>query len=125
MEADRVALVTGGSRGVGRGIAQTLAREGVTVYVTGRSVADADLPDRVIRISCDHRDDGQVAAVFERIKAEQGRLDILVNNAWAGYEQMIEDGQFTCPDPFWLQPRWRWDSMMTVGVRGAFVAAQS
>ena len=122
--ADRVALVTGGSRGVGRGIAKALARDGTTVYVTGRSVAAADLPDEVNRISCDHRDDAQVAAVFERIKAECGRLDILVNNAWGGYEQMVEDGQFTWPRPFWIQPRWRWDAMMTVGVRGAFVAAQ-
>jgi dehydrogenase/reductase SDR family protein 1 len=124
IEADRVALVTGGSRGVGRGIAQALARERVTVYVTGRSVATADLPDGVIRISCDHRDDAQVAVAFERIKAERGRLDILVNNAWGGYEQMVEDGLFSWPYPFWLQPRWRWDAMMTVGVRGAFVAAQ-
>jgi len=124
LPAERVALVTGGSRGVGRGIAQALAREGTTVYVTGRSVAAADLPDEVTRISCDHRDDAQVAAVFERIKSERGRLDILVNNAWGGYEQMVEDGQFTWPRPFWIQPRWRWDAMMTVGVRGAFVAAQ-
>jgi NAD(P)-dependent dehydrogenase (short-subunit alcohol dehydrogenase family) len=122
--ADRVALVTGGSRGVGRGIAQALVREGATVYVTGRSVAAADLPDAVIRICCDHRDDAQVAAAFERIEAEHGRLDILVNNAWAGYEQMIEDGQFTWSRPFWLQPLWRWDAMMTVGVRSAFVAAR-
>jgi len=124
IEAEQVALVTGGSRGVGRGVAQALAREGVAVYVTGRSVADADLPDGVIRICCDHRDDAQVAAAFERIKAERGRLDILVNNAWGGYEQMVEGGKFTWPYPFWLQPRWRWDAMMTVGVRGAFVATQ-
>jgi dehydrogenase/reductase SDR family member 1 len=123
-EAVRVALVTGGSRGVGRGIAQALAREGVAVYVTGRSVADADLPDGVVRIPCDHSDDAQVAAVFERIQAEHGRLDVLVNNAWGGYEQMVEEGQFTWSHPFWLQPRWRWDAMVTVGVRGGFVAAQ-
>ena len=122
--ADRVALVTGGSRGVGRGIAQALAHDGTTVYVTGRSVAAADLPDEVNRIACDHRDDAQVAAVFERIMSERGRLDILVNNAWGGYEQMVEDGQFTWSRPFWLQPSWRWDAMMTVGVRGTFVAAQ-
>lgn len=122
--ADRVALVTGGSRGIGRGIAQALAREGATIYVTGRSVQTVSLPDEILPISCDHCDDGQVAAAFERIKAEHGRLDILVNNAWGGYEQMIEDGQFTWSRPFWLQPRWRWDAMMTVGVRGAFVASQ-
>jgi len=124
MRSDDVALVTGGSRGVGRGIAQALVREGMTVYVTGRKVADADLPAAVVRIPCDHREDAQVAAAFERIKSERGRLDLLVNNAWGGYENMVEDGKFTWSEPFWLQPRWRWDAMMTVGVRGAFIAAQ-
>jgi dehydrogenase/reductase SDR family member 1 len=119
-----VALITGGSRGVGRGIAQALAREGAAVYVTGRSVAAADLPAGAVRIPCDHTDDAQVARAFERIEAERGRLDLLVNNAWGGYERMMEDGQFTWSEPFWLQPRWRWDAMMTVGVRAAFVAAQ-
>src|SRR5215469_9364696 len=92
MAADQVVLVTGGSRGVGRGIAQGLAHAGMVVYVTGRSVADADLPKSVVRIPCDHTNDAQVAAVFERIEAEHGRLDILVNNAWGGYENMVEDG---------------------------------
>jgi dehydrogenase/reductase SDR family protein 1 len=128
MEADAesipVALVTGGSRGVGRGVARALAREGIAVYVTGRSVVHADLPDTVVRICCDHTDDAQVSAAFERIQADRGRLDILINNAWGGYEQMVERGQFTWSNPFWLQPLWRWDAMMTVGVRGAFVAAQ-
>lgn len=124
MRTDEVALVTGGSRGVGRGIAQALVHEGMAVYVTGRRVADADLPAAVVRIPCDHTDDAQVAAAFERIKSERGRLDVLVNNAWGGYENMVEDGKFTWSQPFWLQPRWRWDAMMTVGVRGAFVAAQ-
>jgi len=62
MRTDEVALVTGGSRGVGRGIAQSLVREGMEVYVTGRRVADADLPAAVVRIPCDHTDDAQVAA---------------------------------------------------------------
>jgi len=124
MASDQVALVTGGSRGVGRGIAVGLGDQGMAVYVTGRSVASADLPESVVRIPCDHTDDAQVAAAFERIKAEHGRLDILVNNAWGGYENMVEDGRFTWSQPFWLQPRWRWDAMMTVGVRGALVAAQ-
>jgi dehydrogenase/reductase SDR family member 1 len=124
MGSDPVALVTGGSRGVGRGIAQALVRDGMTVYVTGRSVAAADLPDAVVRIPCDHADDDQVATAFERINAQHGRLDILVNNAWGGYENMVQNGQFTWSQPFWLQPRWRWDTMMTAGVRAAFVAAQ-
>src|SRR5438034_2075841 len=62
--------------------------------------------------------------VFERIEAERGRLDVLVNSAWGGYERMVEDGQFTWPAPFWLQPLWRWEAMVAVGVRGAFVASQ-
>src|SRR6185312_15609564 len=123
-ERRKVALVTGGSRGVGRGIAEALVQAGITVYVTGRSVASADLPEEVTRVSCDHSDDAQVAAVFERIGAEQGRLDVLVNNAWGGYERMSEAGEFTWTRPFWLQPLWRWDAMMTVAVRGSFVAAQ-
>jgi len=124
MNERKVALVTGGSRGVGRGIAEALVQAGITVYVTGRSVASADLPEEVTRVSCDHSDDAQVAAVFERIGAEQGRLDVLVNNAWGGYERMSEAGEFTWTRPFWLQPLWRWDAMMTVAVRGSFVAAQ-
>lgn len=119
-----VALVTGASRGVGRGIAEVLAQSGTTVYVTGRSVARADLPDGVIRVPCDHGDDTQVRAAFDRIRSEHGRLDILVNNAWAGYERMVENGVFTWPLPFWQQPLWRWDAMMTLGVRAAFVASR-
>src|SRR5580658_5506731 len=122
--ARAVALVTGGSRGVGRGIAAALAQAGMSVYATGRSVADADLPQGVARVACDHRDDAQVADVFARIGDERGGLDLLVNNAWGGYEGMVEGGEFTWPKPFWLQPRWRWEAMMTVGVRGAFVASQ-
>ena len=65
-----------------------------------------------------------IARVFERIEAERGRLDVLVNSAWGGYERMVEDGQFTWPARFWQQPLWRWEAMVTVGVRGAFVASQ-
>jgi dehydrogenase/reductase SDR family member 1 len=96
MRNDEVALVTGGSRGVGRGIAHALVREGMAVYVTGRRAADADLPAAVVRIPCDHTDDAQVASAFGRIKAEQGRLDVLVNNAWRGYENMVEAGPGRC-----------------------------
>jgi NAD(P)-dependent dehydrogenase (short-subunit alcohol dehydrogenase family) len=119
-----VALVTGASRGVGRGIAQSLAQSGMAVYVTGRGIERTDLPRNVVRVTCDHCDDAQVAAAFAQIEAERGRLDILVNNAWGGYEKMVEDGEFTWNRPFWLQPLWRWDAMMSVGVRGALVASQ-
>jgi dehydrogenase/reductase SDR family protein 1 len=120
----RVALVTGASRGVGRGIATALARAGATVYATGRSVDRADLPDTVQRVVCDHTDDAGVERLFERIRAETGRLEILANSAWGGYERMVEGGRFTWPLPLWEQPRWRWDAMMTAGVRAAFVASQ-
>ena len=124
MDSTLVALVTGGSRGVGAGIARALANSGAAVYVTGRSVMRSDLPDSVLRITCDHRDDAQVAAAFARVEAERGRLNVLVNNAWGGYENIVEEGEFTWNRPFWLQPLWRWDAMMTVGVRCAFVASQ-
>lgn len=90
-----VALVTGASRGVGRGTAIGLDAEGFTVFATGRSIDSADLPASVVRIACDHRRDADTAHVFERI-AEAGQgLDVLVNSAWGGYERMTEDGQFT------------------------------
>ena len=123
-QRERVALVTGASRGVGRGVAVGLADAGARVYATGRTVAHAGLPTSIAAVTCDHTDDPAVAQVFGRIAEEAGKLDILVNVAWAGYERMIEDGQFTWPARFWEQPLWRWDAMMTAGVRAAYVASQ-
>lgn len=120
----QVALVTGASRGVGRGVASALAEAGATVYATGRRVAETRFGGPVHAFTCDHTDDGAVGLVVDRIRQDQGRLDILVNSAWGGYENMVEDGQFTWPLPFWDQPLWRWDAMMTTGVRAAFVASQ-
>ena len=119
-----VALVTGASRGVGRGVALGLHEAGCTVYASGRTVGDADLPAEVVRVPCDHTDDDAVERLFARIDDAHGRLDVLVNSAWGGYERMVEDGRFTWALPFWEQPRWRWDAMMTAGVRAAFVASQ-
>lgn len=119
----RVALVTGASRGVGRGVAAALFAAGATVYATGRTIAAADLPAGVVRIPCDHANDAEVAAVFAKLAGERGRLDILVNSAWGGYERMVEDGAFTWARPFWEQPLWRWDAMLGAGVRAAFVAS--
>lgn len=120
----RVALVTGGSKGVGKGIAEALADAGATVYVTGRTVATTEFATACIPIPCDHTVDAQVETAFERIHSEQGRLDILANSVWGGYEQMFEDGEFTWTRPFWRQPISRWDAMFAAGVRAYFVASR-
>jgi len=122
--AASVVVVAGASRGAGRGIAEALSDAGAVVYATGRSVDKAELPDRVIRMRCDHTNDDDVERLFRRIDEEHGRLDILVNSVWGGYERMVEGNKFTWAVPFWEQPRWRWDAMMTAGVRAAFVASQ-
>lgn len=119
----RVALVTGATRGVGRGVAKALADSGATVFATGRSIGQAPLGDGIRALTCDHTDDDAVARVFRRIDEEAGRLDVLVNACWGGYERMVEDGRFTWPAPFWEQPLWRWEAMITAGVRAAFVAS--
>ena len=128
----KVAVVTGASRGVGKGIAVALADKGATVYVTGRTVAPGahPLPGTVgdtaaevdrrggkgIAVPVDHGQDEQVAALFEKVKQEQGRLDILVNNAFALPEDL------TVPKPFWEKPLSNWE-MVDIGVRSNFVAA--
>jgi dehydrogenase/reductase SDR family protein 1 len=121
----KVALVTGASRGVGKGIALDLLEAGAKVYITGRSVEDMQyIEGKGIAIECDHRNDEQVQAAFAQIANEQGRLDLLVNNVWGGYENMMEDGKFTWSNPFWQQPLWRWEAMFQAGVRANFVASQ-
>jgi len=100
--------------GVGRGIASELAHAGARVFVTGRSVQDGERDDsRITEIRCDHREDEQVAAALARVAQEAGAIDILGNNIWGGYERMMEDGVFTWSKPFWEQPLWRWDAMLT------------
>ncbi len=138
--SDCVALVTGASRGVGRGVALGLGEAGATVYVTGRTTdADppGDLPGTIdataravtsaggkgIALRCDHRDDLQTEAVFARVEAERGRLDLLVNNVWGGYERMTENGVYRFAEPFWQQPTFRWDAMFGAGVRAYYVAS--
>lgn len=117
------ALVTGASRGVGRGVAIELAGQGFTVFATGRSIAIADLPPSIIRIKCDHTLDSDTERVFALIGESCDGVDVLVNSAWGGYERMVEDGQFTWGLPFWQQPPHRWTSMMDAGVRAAFFAS--
>jgi NAD(P)-dependent dehydrogenase (short-subunit alcohol dehydrogenase family) len=132
MSNSHVALVTGASRGAGRGIAVALGSHGCTVYVTGRSekAGDASLPGTIhetaqavtdaggqgIAVRANHRDDGQVKAVFEQIGREQGRLDILVNNACAIHDKL------TSPGHFWEKPMEIVD-MLDVGLRSSFVAS--
>jgi NAD(P)-dependent dehydrogenase (short-subunit alcohol dehydrogenase family) len=129
----KVAVVTGASRGIGKGIALALGTEGATVYVTGRTVTPGahELPGTVgetahevdgrggkgVPVHVDHADDSQVAALFGQIQREQGRLDILVNNAFALPESLTE------PGPFWEKPLSHWD-MVDVGVRSNYVAAR-
>jgi dehydrogenase/reductase SDR family protein 1 len=121
----KVALVTGGTSGVGRGVGRALAAHGARVFVTGRSSHDGvPLDEHVTGIRCDHRLDAQVTAAFEHVAREARGIDILVNNVWGGYERMVEDGQFTWPKPFWEQPLWRWDPMFSAGVRAHYHASQ-
>lgn len=138
---NRIALVTGASRGVGRGVALGLGEAEATVYITGRAVEPGNgpmgLPGTIqetaeevnrlggigIPVRCDHTDDHQVEALFEQIDREQNRFDLLVNSVWGGYERMFENNEFTWPYPFWMQPIWRWDAMFNAGVRAHYVAS--
>ncbi len=135
----KVAVVTGASRGIGRGVALGLGEAGATVYVTGRTLSDGDselpgslestakavseLGGRARVVRCDHTRDEEVESLFARVQGESGRVDLLVNSVWGGYERMSEDGVFTFALPFWEQPWWRWDAMFQAGVRAAYVAS--
>jgi dehydrogenase/reductase SDR family protein 1 len=121
---DRVVVVTGGTYGVGRGVARALAHEGARVFVTGRSAPEGPAEDGVIGIRCDHREEADVQSAFARITQETLGIDILVNNVWGGYERMIDNGAFTWSKPFWEQPIWRWDAMFSAGVRAHYRASQ-
>jgi NAD(P)-dependent dehydrogenase (short-subunit alcohol dehydrogenase family) len=127
-----IALVTGASRGAGRGIAIALGRRGCTVYVTGRSqqAGDHALPGTIfdtaravteaggkgVAVACDHSDDEQVAALYSRILADDGRIDLLVNNAAAIHDELTQPGEF------WEKPL-KLASLIDVGLRSGYVAS--
>ena len=128
----RVVVVTGASRGIGKGMALALGAEGAFVYVTGRTTTPGShpLPGTVgetaaeitrrggtgVAVAVDHANDAQVAVLFDQVRQEQGRLDILVNNAFSIPEDLTE------PRPFWEKPLSNWE-MVDVGVRSNFTAA--
>ena len=127
-----VAIVTGASRGAGKGIARALGSHGCIVYVTGRSekAGDASMPGTIyetadevtkaggkgIAVRCDSGDDAQVQALIDQVIAEQGRIDILVNNACAVHDAINAPGQF------WEKPK-EIGNMINVGVRSGFIAS--
>jgi NAD(P)-dependent dehydrogenase (short-subunit alcohol dehydrogenase family) len=148
--AGQVAVVTGASRGAGRGIAIELGVAGATVYVTGRSTRaePASTYARILELSqltrmpgniedtaeevtreggrgipvrCDHTDAADVERLFSRVQQEEGRLDLLVNNAWGGHEAFT--GVFDAP--FWEQPLEQWEAMMDRGVRNHLLASRA
>lgn len=128
----RVAVVTGASRGAGKGIAIALGAAGMTVYVTGRSQreGESELPGTIgataaavsaaggcgVALACDHADDAQVAALFARVRQDHGALDVLVNNACAIPPELTQ------PGPFWSKPL-AMQSLLEVGLRSHYVAS--
>lgn len=125
----KIALVTGASRGAGRGIAFELGSAGATVYVTGRSVRGDTTDDRPetieetadgvtsrggkgIAIRCDHTNDNDVRKLFDRIERDHGRIDILVNSVFGGSESSLPSGEGR---HFWERPQEHWDAMMVAG----------
>ncbi len=129
----KVAVVTGASRGIGKGIAEGLGEAGATVYVTGRSESNeippapltvqataqsvTDFGGNGIAVALDHNDDEQVKALFDRVAAEQERLDILVNNVYQIPVTPALSGGF------WEHPLSVWDDQCGVGLRGYYVAS--
>lgn len=128
----RVAVVTGASRGIGKGIALELGAAGATVYATGRSATDGRLPGSVnttaeqiaelggegVGVVCDHTDDAAVTDLFARVSSERGRLDVLVNNVYNSPAAARWLGK-----PFWEVPAKAWDEMFMIGVRSHYVAS--
>lgn len=129
---DKIALVTGGTKNVGKGIAWALGEAGATVYVTGRSISEKDVKGittaggKGIAVVCNHENDEEVKAVFELIKKNEGKLDILVNNAWGGYNRLRNRKlypDFKWKACFWEHPLELWEEMFNVGVRSNYISS--
>lgn len=138
---NKVALVTGASRGIGKGIAIALAKSGATVYITGRTEHNehkttklsgsiyqtrdeiASFGGKCIAIRCDHTIDEEVVDVFDQIIKTHNKLDILVNSVWGGYEYFNDGTKFWLEKGFWESPISRWDKMFSSGVRAAYFAS--
>jgi len=131
----KICLVTGASRGIGRGIALALGSEGATVYITGRtlepsskapgslSITAEEVTARggiAIPVQCDHGVDEEIHRLFDRIEKDHGKIDLLVNNAFKGVKAIGNNISV----PFWEQPIESWDDVIHVGLRCHFVAAQ-
>ncbi|MEO0030245.1 MAG: hypothetical protein RIS94_3 [Pseudomonadota bacterium] len=128
----KVAVVTGASRGAGRGIARALGEQGYRVYVTGRTLneGDADLPGTIgsaaqavtdaggegIAVRVDHSSAEEIAALFAQVERESGRLDILVNNAAALHDDLVK------PGPFWEKSA-DLVGILDVGLRSNYLAS--
>ena len=128
----KVALVTGATRGLGKGIALQLGQAGALVYITGRTLKSTNglgsLEDtaneirerggKCIPVQCDHENDQDIYKLFERIKNEQNeRLDILINNAYKGVDTIFETGALK----FWEQKPEVWDDINNVGLRNHYI----
>lgn len=124
----QVCVVTGASRGIGRGIALQLCKAGATVYITGRHLdtlrATAQeaqsLGGRCVPVVCDSSQESEVKSLFEQVDREQkGRLDVLVNNAYAGVQAILN----TTNKSFWEVPASIWDDINNVGLRGHYLCS--
>ncbi|CAO2590984.1 Dehydrogenase/reductase SDR family member 1 [Lemmus lemmus] len=124
----QVCVVTGASRGIGRGIALQLCKAGATVYITGRHLdtlrATAQeaqsLGGRCVPVVCDSSQESEVKSLFEQVDREQqGRLDVLVNNAYAGVQAILNN----ISKPFWEVPASFWDDINNVGLRGHYLCS--
>ncbi|NUN96215.1 MAG: 3-oxoacyl-[acyl-carrier-protein] reductase [Candidatus Omnitrophica bacterium] len=110
----KVAIVTGGTRGIGRAIVERFLREGFQVYFTGRSQESVSRADGGIGRVCDGSDPAAVKELFETVVREAGRLDVLVNNA-----AITRDGLILRMKPE------HWDEVLAANLRSAFLCSQA